>query len=98
VSTRAAAIRLQEVGLAEPNLYSAVVAQLSGKDWNESGGGRGGGQPAPKKRLGQLGTRLPRALITAADRGRLTTRDLADYLQLKTGQLEDLKGLLNEPR
>ncbi|MDE0115679.1 MAG: XRE family transcriptional regulator [bacterium] len=98
VSTRATAIRLQEVGLADPTLYSAVVAQLSGRDWNESGGGRGGGQPAPKKRIGQLGTRLPNALITAADRGRLTTRDLADYLQLKTGQLEDLKGLLNEPR
>lgn len=98
VSTRATAIRLQEVGLAEPTLYAAVVAQLSGRDWNESGGGGGSGQTAPKKRIGQLGTRLPNALITAVGRGRLTTRDLADYLQLKTGQLEDLKGLLNEPR
>ncbi len=98
VSTRATAIRLQEVGLAEPTLYSSVEAQLSGRDWNDSGGGRGGGQTAPKKRIGQLGTRLPNALVDAENRGRLTTRDIADYLQLKTGQLEDLKGLLNEPR
>ncbi len=98
VSTRATAIRLQEVGLAEPNLYAAVVAQLANKDWNESGGGRGGGQTASEKRIGQLGTRLLNTLISAADRGRLSTRDLADYLQLRTGKLIDLKGLLNAPR
>ena len=98
VSTRATAIRLQEVGLAEPSLYPAVAAQLADRDWNTSGGGRGGGQPASKKRIGQFGTRLPSTLFAAADRGRLTTRDLADYLQLRTGQLDDLKGLLNEPR
>ena len=98
VSTRATAIRLQEVGIAEPTLYSAVAAQFAAKDWNDSSGGGGGGQPASEKRIGQLGARLPNALINAADRGRLTTRDLADYLQLNTGQLDDLKGLLNEPR
>lgn len=98
VSTRATAIRLQEVGLAEPSLYPSVAAQLADRDWNSPGGGRGGGQPASKKRIGQFGTRLPRTLFAAADRGRLTTRDLADYLQLRTGQLDDLKGLLNEPR
>ena len=98
VSTRATAIRLQEVGLAEPSLYSAVAAAFAGRDWNDPSGGGGGGQPASVKRVGQFGTRLPSALFAASDRGRLTTRDLADYLQLKTGQLDDLKGLLNEPR
>ena len=97
VSTRATAIRLQEVGLAEPSLYSAVATQFAGNDWNTSSGGGGGGQPVSKKRVGQFGRRLPDTLFAAADRGRLTTRDLADYLQLKTGQLDDLKGLLNEP-
>ncbi|MCQ3804409.1 MAG: XRE family transcriptional regulator [bacterium] len=95
VSTRVTAIRLQEIGLAEPWLYSAVAAQFAGNDWNDSSGG--GVQPASKKRVGQFGTRLPNTLFAAADRGRLTTWDLADYLQLKTGQLDDLKGLLNEP-
>lgn len=96
VSTRATAIRLQEVGLAEPSLYAAVAAQLAGRDWNVSGGG--GGQPASEKRIGQFGRRLPGTLFAAADRGRLTTRDLADHLQLKTGQLDDMRGLLNGPR
>ena len=98
VSTRATAIRLQEVGLAAPSLYAAVDAQLAGRDWNDSSGGRGGGQTVSKKRVGQFGQRMPGALFAAADRGRLTTRDLADHLQLKTGQLDDLKALLNEPR
>ncbi len=98
VSTRATAIRLQEVDLAVPSLYSAVAAQFAGRDWNDPSGGGGGGQTAPVKRVGQFGTRLPSALFAASGRGRLTTRDLADHLRLKTGQLDDLKGLLNEPR
>lgn len=98
VSTRATALRLQEIGLAEPSLYGAVVSQLSDRDWNNPTGGGGGGLPAAKKRLGQLGTNIPEILLDAADRGRLTTRDLAGFLQLKTGQLDDLKGLLVELR
>ena len=97
VSTRATAIQLQEIGIAEPTLYSAVVSQLAVRDWNDASGGGGGGQPAPEKRIGQFGTRLPGALLAATGRGRLTTRDLADHLALNTGQLDDLKGLLNEP-
>jgi len=49
---------------------------------------------APEKRLGELGKRLPRTLFYAETQGRLTTRDLTDYLQLKTGQLDDLRRLL----
>lgn len=93
VSTRAAAIRLQEIGLAEPSLYGAVVSMFADRDWNTSGGG-GGGQTTVEKRMNQLGTRIPELLLNAADRGRLTTRDLADFLQLKTGQMNDLKGTI----
>lgn len=95
VSIRATAIRLQEVNLAKPGLYSAVAARFSAKDWTESSGG-GGGQPATQKRIRQLGNRLTGTLVDATDRGRLTTRDLADFLRLKTGQLDDLRGLLIE--
>ena len=98
VSTRAAAIRLQEIGLAVPSLYSSVAAQFAGRDWNDSSGSGGGVQPASRNRVDQFGTRLPSILLDAADRHRLTTRDLADYLQLKTGQLDDLRGMLNRPR
>ncbi|WP_420638374.1 ImmA/IrrE family metallo-endopeptidase [Candidatus Poriferisocius sp.] len=93
VSTRATAIRLQELDLAKPTLYPAVASQLAGHDWNAPGGG-GGGRRASLKRIGQLGTRLPGTLMEAMGRGRLTTRDLADHLKLTTGQLEDLKGEL----
>ena len=98
VSTRATAIRLQEIGLADPGFYEAVVSQFADKDWPTSGGGRGGGQSAPKRRIRQLGRRLVNTLISAADRDRLTTRDLADFLRLKTGPLDDLRGMLDESR
>ena len=96
VSTRAAAIRLQELGLAETTLYSQVVTQFAQRDWNDASGGGGGGRPSPAKRIGQLGTRLPTTLLSAAERGRLTTRDLADFLDLTTGKLDDLRGMLLE--
>jgi Zn-dependent peptidase ImmA (M78 family)/transcriptional regulator with XRE-family HTH domain len=95
VSTRAMAIRLQELGLADPALYSAVAAQFADRDWNTPSKG-GGGQPATKKRITQLGVRLPSTLVSASDAGRLTTRDLSDYLHLKVGQVEDLRILLRE--
>lgn len=96
VSTRAVAIRLQELGLAEPSLYSQVVAQFAQRDWNDASGGGGSGRPSPARRIGQLGTRLPSTLLSAAERGRLTTRDLADFLNLTTGKLDDLRGMLLE--
>ena len=95
VSIRATAIRLHEVNLAKPGLYSAVAARFAANDWTGSSGG-GGGQPATQRRIRQLGNRLTSTLVEAADRGRLTTRDLADFLRLKTGQLDDLRGLLVE--
>lgn len=98
VSTRATAIRLQEIGLAESWLYSAVESQFASRDWNQPSGGGGGGQSSSLRRIGELGTRLPDILFGAADRDRLTTRDLADYLQLTTGQLVELRGLLNGSR
>ena len=96
VSTRAAAIRLLDLSLGKPGLYEEVVRQFSSRDWRDSSGGGGGGQPASEKRIGELGKRLPSTLLLAEAQGRLTTRDLADYLQLKTGQLDDLRVLLEE--
>ena len=97
VSARAMAIRLQEIGLAVPALYSTVVSELAARDWNDTSGG-GGGESACQKRIRALGTPLSATLFTALDRGRITTRDLADHLALNTGQLDDLKVLLNESR
>jgi Zn-dependent peptidase ImmA (M78 family)/DNA-binding XRE family transcriptional regulator len=94
VSTRATSLRLQELGLAPSSLYGAVE-HLSSLDWN-SGGGGGGGQPAPERRLGQLGSRVTEVLLDAAADGRLNRRDLSDYLNLTTGQVADLASLVAE--
>lgn len=93
VSTRAMAVRLQTIGLAEAGLYGAVVSAFPNQDW-PSGGGGGGGQTAPRRRITELGRLLPQLLFSAADRGRLNRRDLTDYLDLTTGQVEDLRGEL----
>ncbi len=95
VSTRATSLRLQELGLAPASLYSAVESLFSSLDWN-SGGGGGGGQPAPEKRLGQVGSRVTEVLLEAAAAGRLNRRDLSDYLNLTTGQVSDLASLVAE--
>ena len=95
VSTRATALRLQEIGLAEPSLYGVVVSMFADRDWNSPTGGGGGGQTAVKKRMNQLGTRIPKLLLDAGDRARITTRDLADFLQLKTGQLNSVRGSIS---
>lgn len=92
VSTRAVSLRLQEIGLAPQTLYGLVERELARLDWNPRGGG--GGLPAPQKRLGQLGDRLPEILFDAEGQGRVTEADLADYLRLTTGQLSDLRRLI----
>lgn len=93
VSARAMAIRLQTIGLAEPGLYGAVASAFPNQDW-PSGGGGGGGQPAPLRRITEMGRLLPELMLSAADRGRLHEHDLFDYLELTTWQVEDLRGEL----
>ena len=95
VSTRATSLRLQELGLAPSSLYGSVEEMFDSLDWN-SGGGGGGGQPAPEKRLGQLGSRVPEILFDAAASGRINRRDLSDYLNLTTGQVVDLASMIGE--
>lgn len=93
VSTRAASLRLHELGLAPAGFYAAIEQHLAKLDWNQQGGG-GGGQPAPEKRLTQLGTRIPEVLLEAQATGRLNRVDVADYLHLTTGQVEELRSLV----
>jgi Zn-dependent peptidase ImmA (M78 family)/transcriptional regulator with XRE-family HTH domain len=90
VSTRATSLRLQELQLAPQRFYEALEVRLSQYDWSSSGGG-GGGQPRVEKRLGQLGYRAPEILIAAKESGRITQADLCDYLNLTTGQVDDLR-------
>lgn len=89
VSTRAMVLRLQTIGLADAGLYGAVVSEFPNQDWPDSTGG--GGQTTTRKRITQWGRLLPEVLFSAADRGRLNRRDLTDYLELTTGQVENLR-------
>jgi Zn-dependent peptidase ImmA (M78 family)/transcriptional regulator with XRE-family HTH domain len=93
VSTRAMALRLQELALAPPGFYGRVSASLDLADWNNRAGS-GRGQTRIEKRLGQLGGRIPQLLIAGEDRGRLNRADVADYLKLTAGQVDDLRGLV----
>lgn len=93
VSVRTVTIRLQELGRASDTLYQVIDQELGSTDFPMPGGPRRG-QASPRKRLGQLGVRVPSVLFDAAARGRVTTSDLADYLRLTVGQVEDLRGLI----
>ena len=92
VSTRAGSLRLQELGLAPQGFYGRVESELAALDWNKGGGG--GSPAAPERRLGEVGTRTASILVEASERRRLSRLDLADYLRLNTGQLDDLQSLL----
>lgn len=97
VSARAVSLRLQELRVASPTLYRTVERVLSGLDWNPNTGG-GGGKPASEKRLGQLGRRIPAVLLESVAGARMTSAELADYLRLTTGQVDDLRSLMSPGR
>ena len=51
-----------------------------------------------QKRLSQYGFRAPNTLIEAVDTGALGLRDVADYLELSLGELQDLGDSLERSR
>ena len=93
VSARAMALALIQNGLAPRRLYDIVDEQAQKVDRPPSPSG-GGGQPTVDKRLGQYGPRASRTLIDAELDGRLSVRDVADYLDIKLAQLEYLRRAL----
>jgi Zn-dependent peptidase ImmA (M78 family) len=94
VSARALTIRLQQLQMAPAGLYERLVEELDSIDWNVAGGGGGGGMTSPEKRVSQLGTAAPLALVSAYDGGSITARDLSSYLNLTTNDVGDLRALL----
>lgn len=95
VSTRAASLRLQELELAPSDFYSRVESILSNFDWPDSGGG-GKGKLAHRKRLDELGTRSIEVMLDAQKKNRINALKLADYLNLTTGQVDDLRNIIPE--
>lgn len=93
VSIRAASLRLQELELAPSGFYSKVVSILNNSDWPNSGGG-GKGRFVHRKRLDELGVKSIETLFDAQNRNRMNSMEVADYLNLTTGQVDDLRNII----
>ena len=89
VSLRAAAARLSELNRAAPGLYNAVdrLGEFGGGGFNPNVER----QTTPVIRLRELGTELPRLLISAGDSGILSDIAVRRYLDVNGPQLDDLK-------
>ena len=95
VSIRATSLRLQELGLAPSGFYSKVINTLSNSDWPNSGGG-GKGRFVHRKRLDEFGVKSIETLFNAQKKNRINALKLADYLNLTTGQVDDLRNIIPE--
>ncbi len=96
VSIRATALRLQELLLAPPTFYESLEPALSQFDWSAGGGG-GAGQPRVERRLSQIGLRTSELLVAATANDRITQAEACDYLNLTSGQVDDLRSIVFTP-
>jgi Predicted Zn peptidase len=94
ISSRATALALIRAKLAPATLYDLVDREAKQVDYPPDRSGGGGLKIVPK-RIGQYGTRAPRALVEAAERGTIGQRDVADYLGMTLNDLDDLRGALS---
>lgn len=97
-SLRATALRLIELGIADRSIYNRIdrIATARFDDFpRPSPDGGGGGQTAAEARLTQFGRRTVARLLSAADDGSLTNRDVGDYLHLSPTQVGDLINLIS---
>lgn len=89
VSVRASALRLIELGYAGKDLYPRVEDEVRYLD-DKRGGGSGGGQVRLDKRYSQLGERLMETFGAASVEGRLSEREVRDYLKLGGQEFDEL--------
>jgi Zn-dependent peptidase ImmA (M78 family) len=89
VSARAMALALIDSELAPTYLYGLVERRANKIDRPPKREGGGGMRTVPK-RLNQYGPRVSRSLVDAVNTGRLQRRDVADYLGMNLGDLQDL--------
>jgi Zn-dependent peptidase ImmA (M78 family) len=93
VSLRAAAVRAESLGLAEPGLYARVdaVAEYTGK----RGGSftPGNERTRPVIRVDEYGREFVSTLVKAEDAQVLRRRQVAELLRVSDRELEQLKGL-----
>ena len=95
VSKRAATLRLEELKLAHNGFYDHIDAELKKYDWPSNSGGGGGGRTRTKIRLDEIGERSASIIFRARDNQRLNDFDVSDYLNLTTGQADDLREIVS---
>lgn len=88
-SLRATAVALIRAGLAGSDLYEEIERKAPTADFDK-GFGRGGGQRAPRRRLGEVGPLAARAVLAALADQRLNERDARRYLRLDGAEIADL--------
>lgn len=93
-SLRASGLRLMELGLAADDLFQIIERTYPNRDRDKPGGGRGGGQPAPERRLGEIGYRASEVFLDALNSRQLTERDARDLLRLDGAELTELRSLV----
>lgn len=95
VSKRAASLRLEELKLADNGFYNHIDSELGKYDWPSNSGGGGGGRTRTKIRLDEIGERSASIIFRARDNQRLNDFDVSDYLNLTTGQADDLREIVS---
>lgn len=95
VSKRAAGLRLEELKLADNGFYNHIHTELEKYDWPSTSGGGGGGRTRTKIRLDEIGERSASIIFRARDNQRLNDFDVSDYLNLTTGQADELREIVS---
>jgi len=89
VSKAAAAIHLEELGIAPPGFYERLRAE-----WGDYADKKGFGRAThPEKKLTKYGVKHVRTVFEALDRGRINQLDAHDLLDVKP---TDFKALRDE--
>jgi Zn-dependent peptidase ImmA (M78 family) len=96
VSLTATSIRLSDIELVDTEVVGAIIGLVTRRRTQKRGKG-GGGSTTIEKRHRELGPRLINVFFQAHREGKVGELDIADYLDVKRGELDDLAASLGEP-
>ncbi len=96
VSRLATATALQQQGRASQLLWNEIKQQSDIRR-KQSGGPTGDPQTLPVVRVREWGRTPTRLLLEAADQGALSRPDLLEYLDLNSGQVDEVRRLISSP-
>lgn len=86
--------RLHSIGFVPTDVFEERWDEWG--DWHPATGAGGGGSTRPQNVVRDYGARLPTDLLASADRGEISTTDVAQYLNTRPEALAELKALATE--